>query len=94
MLILTRRPKQKIMIGHDITVTVINVNGNHVVLGIEAPKDMDVHREEVYDRIRIENEEKQAEEEMKSLAMSYKTWPSDVSGDVLERFQGEPLYGN
>lgn len=56
MLILTRRPGQTIVIGdNEITVTVLSHNGNQVRLGITAPPDKPVHREEVADRIREQN---------------------------------------
>jgi len=51
MLILTRKPGQSVRIGKDVTVTVLGVKGNHVRLGIEAPRSVSVHREEVYERI-------------------------------------------
>jgi len=54
VLILTRRVGESLMIGTDVTVTVIGVNGNQVRLGISAPKDVAVHREEVYDRVQAE----------------------------------------
>lgn len=52
MLILTRRVGEAVMIGDDITVSVEEVKGNQVRLGIDAPADMAVHREEISDRIR------------------------------------------
>lgn len=52
MLILTRRVGELLMIGDDISVTVLGVKGNQVRLGVEAPKSVAVHREEVYDRLR------------------------------------------
>jgi carbon storage regulator len=58
MLILTRRVEETLMIGNEVTVTVLAVNGNQVRLGINAPKDIPVHREEVYSRIAQEEIEK------------------------------------
>jgi carbon storage regulator len=54
MLILTRRVGETLMIGADVTVTVVGVNGQQVRLGINAPKEVPVHREEVYDRMQAE----------------------------------------
>ena len=54
MLILTRRVGETVMIGHDVTVTVLGVKGNQVRLGVNAPKDVAVHREEIYERIKRE----------------------------------------
>ncbi len=54
MLILTRRVGETLMIGDDVTVTVLGVKGNQVRIGVNAPRDVAVHREEIYERIRHE----------------------------------------
>ena len=56
MLILTRRVGETVMIGNEVTVTVLGVKGNQVRIGVNAPKDVAVHREEIYDRIKREEE--------------------------------------
>jgi carbon storage regulator len=57
MLILTRRVGETVVIGDSVTVTVLGVKGNQVRIGVKAPKDVSVHREEVFERIRIERAE-------------------------------------
>ena len=54
MLILTRRTGEALKTGDEIEITVLNINGQQIRLGIEAPKDVPVHREEVWERIRLE----------------------------------------
>jgi carbon storage regulator len=59
MLILTRKNKESIIIGDnkEIKITILNIRGNQVQIGIEAPKDITVHREEIFDRILHDKEE-------------------------------------
>jgi carbon storage regulator len=56
MLVLTRKPDQSIMVGNDIEITVLEVRGEQVRLGIRAPRTVTVHRKEVFEQIRLENE--------------------------------------
>ena len=51
MLILSRRSGESVMVGHDVTVTVLGVKGHQVRIGFKAPANMPVHREEIYERI-------------------------------------------
>ncbi|MCI7478947.1 carbon storage regulator CsrA [[Pasteurella] aerogenes] len=52
MLILTRKVGESLLIGDDISVTILNIRGNQVKIGVDAPKDVSVHREEIYQRIK------------------------------------------
>jgi carbon storage regulator len=57
MLILTRRAGESIKIGHDVTITVLAVRGYQVRIGVQAPKEVPVHRDEIYERIAQEKRE-------------------------------------
>jgi len=61
MLLLTRKLGENIRIGDDVKITIVEVKGNHVKLGIEAPASVKVHREEIYERIQQENRRHQAQ---------------------------------
>ena len=57
MLILTRKVGESVLIGEDISITVLSVRGNQVKLGVQAPKEVSVHREEIYQRIQQSKDE-------------------------------------
>lgn len=62
MLILTRRVGETLMVGDEVTVTVLGVKGNQVRIGVNAPKDVSVHREEIYQRIQSEKNQGSGDE--------------------------------
>ncbi len=68
MLILTRRVGETLMIGDEVTVTVLGVKGNQVRIGVNAPKEVSVHREEIYERIKKEQAGEDRVEQMSSVA--------------------------
>ncbi|MDX9875701.1 MAG: carbon storage regulator CsrA [Spongiibacteraceae bacterium] len=61
MLILTRRIGETLVVGDEVTITVLGVKGNQVRLGVNAPKDVAVHREEIYQRIQKEKQDENDE---------------------------------
>ena len=65
MLILTRRVGETLVIGDDVTITVLGVRGNQVRVGVNAPKDVAVHREEIYQRIQDEKTDENSYENNK-----------------------------
>jgi carbon storage regulator len=58
LLILTRKVGESLKVGEDVTVTVMAVKGNQVRIGINAPRDVEVHREEIYERVQAERAHK------------------------------------
>ena len=69
MLILTRRVGESLMIGDEVTVTVLGLKGNQARIGVNAPKEVAVHREEIYDRIKKEQQFELTQNLVKTLAV-------------------------
>jgi carbon storage regulator len=78
MLILTRRTGESLMVGDDVTVTVLGVKGNQVRMGISAPRQVAVHREEIFRKIQLENARKAAQA-TEPTAAELTTEPADTT---------------
>jgi len=74
MLVLTRKIGESIRIGDNIVIKIVDLDGRHVKLGIEAPKNVSVNREEIYDRIQKENHEASAPQDLnlQSIAQRFR----------------------
>jgi len=79
MLILTRKSGEGIKIGEDISVVILEIKGNQVRIGIEAPKDTQVHRDEVYEKIKAENI-KAAASTTENLQRLFQLWTEKRKG--------------
>ena len=80
MLVLTRRANQSIMIGHEIVVTVLEVRGDQVRLGIKAPRSIDVHREEIFAQLQQANRD--AAQAPKQALESLEGFTKSAEGDA------------
>jgi carbon storage regulator len=84
MLLLTRKLGENIRIGDDVKITIVEVKGNHVKLGIDAPPSVKVHREEIYERIQQENRRNQAQ----AAAQNPGTTPGSAGTDSSRSVNG------
>ena len=80
MLILTRRVGETVMIGSDVTVTVLGVKGNQVRVGVNAPRDVAVHREEIFERIKREEQARPFRPSQGQRRQRRRTASADIPG--------------
>ena len=91
MLILTRRVGETLMIGDQVSVTVLGVKGNQVRIGVNAPRNVSVHREEIYDRIQREHGGAARSTSCRSPIPAASLLLSAPFGEVAEQVEGAPL---
>lgn len=84
MLILTRRAGETLMIGDDVTITVLGVKGNQVRIGVNAPKNVAVHREEIYQRIQQERTQTSSSEDNDNIGNQMPLSNNDNEQSVSE----------
>jgi carbon storage regulator len=88
MLVLTRKLGESIWINDDVRIVIQNIRGNQVRVGIAAPKEMVVHREEIYQRIHRENREaKAAETELQAVREAYQSLKQPGADERKGKFQ-------
>ena len=86
MLVLSRKKNESIVINNDITIVVVEIKGDKVRLGVEAPKEMPVHRREIYDAIQKEEAKEAKEAKAAKAAKAAKTPPEPPSEPPLRDF--------
>jgi len=78
MLILTRNIDQTLVVGDDVTITILGVRGNQIRIGIDAPKEVSVHRKEIYDRIQKEKISNKLQDSGKGVTYKRKSRPLEI----------------
>jgi len=94
MLILTRRINETLNIGDDVQVTVLGIKGNQVRIGINAPRDVPVHREEIYQRIKREERNNQKSSGGGASETDAEDYSSDHDYRGADYFSDDDSYGN